>query len=104
MFQDIDGFSLEDYKPFANVEAGFDRVVQFLSAAMSEKGQQVKRLDGNTFTIVSQEGHSGGKFTTDRDLAREQEGLELMGLGPPANARCVEAVAGSRPGDARRFS
>ena len=47
LFQDIDGFSLEDYKPFANVEAGFDRVVQFLSAAMSEKGQQVKRLDGS---------------------------------------------------------
>ncbi len=24
LFQDLDGFSLEDYKPFANVEAGFD--------------------------------------------------------------------------------
>ena len=97
LFQDIDGFSLEDYKPFANVEAGFDRVVQFLSAAMSEKGQQVKRLDGNTFTIVSQEGHSGGKFTTDRDLAREQEGLELMGLDHPLTLDALKRWQGLDP-------
>ena len=101
LFQDLDGFSLEDYKPFANVEAGFDRVVQFLGAAMSENGRHLKWLDGNTFTIVSQEGNSGVKFTTRRDLAREQEGVELMGLDPSANARCVEAMARSRPGDAR---
>ena len=83
LFQDLDGFSLEDYQPFANVEAGFDRVLQFLYAAMSESGRQVKWHDQNTFSIVSPEGESKVRFTTDRELAREQDGLELMGLDHP---------------------
>ena len=29
LFQDLDGFSLEEYRPFADVAAGFDRVVRF---------------------------------------------------------------------------
>ena len=97
LFQDLDGFSLEDYKPFANVEAGFDRVVHFLGAAMSENGQQVKWLDKKTFTVLSQEGKSEGKFTTDRELAREQAGLELMGLDHPLMLEALKRWQGLDP-------
>ena len=97
LFQDLDGFSLEDYKPFANVGAGFDRVVQFLCAAMSENGQQVKWLDKNTFTILSQEGNSEVKYTTDRELAREQAGLELMGLDHPLVFQALKRWQGLDP-------
>ena len=83
LFQDLDGFSLEDYKPFANVEAGFDRIVQFFCAVMSENGQEVRWLDNNTFMIPSKEGRPGVKYTTNREIAREQEGFELMGLDHP---------------------
>ncbi len=97
LFQDLDGFSLEDYKPFANVEAGFDRIVQFLCAAMSENGQQVKWLDKNTFAILSRNGSSEVTFTTDRDLAREQEGLELMGLDHPLMLEALKRWQGLDP-------
>ena len=90
LFQDLDGFSLEDYKPFANVEAGFDRIVQFLCAAMSEQGRQVKWLDKKTFAILSQDDNSEVIFTTDRELALEQEGLELMGLDHPLMLEAIE--------------
>jgi len=83
LFQDLDGFSLEDYRPFANVEAGFDRVVQFLCAAMAETGRQVKWFDNGRFTVLSEDGKSEVTYTTDRDLARAQEGLELMGIDHP---------------------
>ena len=83
LFQDLDKFSLEDYKPFAKVESGFDRVVQFLGVALSEEGRQVKQTNKSTFTVISQDGHAGLRFTTDRKLAREQTGLELMGLDHP---------------------
>jgi hypothetical protein len=97
LFQDLDGFSLEDYKPFANVEAGFDRVVQFLCAAMSEKGQQVKWLDKNTFAILSQDGKSEVTFTTNRELARAEEGFELMGLDHPLMLEALKRWQGLEP-------
>ena len=97
LFQDLDGFSREDYKPFANIEAGFDRVVQFLCAAISENGQQVKWLDRKTFTILSKEGNSRVKFTTDRELARGQEGIELMGLDHPLMLDALKRWQGLDP-------
>ena len=83
LFQDLDGFSLEDYQPFANVAAGFDRVVRFLRATLSEQGRRLKWLDERVFTIMPEAGNSALHFTTDRELAREQEGIELMGLDHP---------------------
>ena len=83
LFQDLDGFSIDDYQPFANVDAEFDRVLQFLTAAVSESGRQVTWHDQNTFSVFSPEGESNGRFTTDRELTREEEGLELMGLDHP---------------------
>ena len=83
LFQDLDRFSLEDYRPFANVDAGLDRIVRFLGAALAEQGQSLKRLDGNTFAVLAQDGSESLRFTTDRELARAQEGLELIGLDHP---------------------
>ena len=83
LFQDLDGFSLDDYQPFANVATGFDRLVRFLSAAMSEIGRQVKWHDESTFSIASPNGDSEVRFTPDRDHAREEDGIELMGLDHP---------------------
>ena len=79
----LTGFSLEDYQPFANVNTGFERLVRFLSAAMSEAGRRVKWLDEHTFSITSPDGDREGPFTIDRDRARERDGLELMGLDHP---------------------
>ena len=97
LFQDLDSFSLEDYKPFANVESGFDRVVQFLRVAMSEDGRQVKLIDRNTFTVVSQGEDASLRFTTDRKLAREQPGLELMGLDHPLMIEAMKRWQGLDP-------
>ena len=97
LFQDLDGFSLEDYRPFANVEAGLDQVVQFLCAAMLENGQQVKWLDKKTFEILPQEVNSKVKFTTDRERAREEEGLELMGIDHPLMLKALKHWQGLEP-------
>jgi superfamily II DNA or RNA helicase len=97
LFQDLEGFSLEDYTPFANVESGFDRVVQFLCAAMSEQGQQVKSLDNNIFTLTSKNGESETQFTTDREFSREQDGLQLMGLDHPLMLEELKRWQGLEP-------
>ena len=90
LFQDLDGFSLEDYQPFSNVATGFDRIVRFLGAAMSETGRQLKWHDNDSFSITSPEGESEVQFTTDRDRAREQEGIALMGLDHPVMREALD--------------
>ena len=97
LFQDVDGFSLEDYEPFADVEAGFERVVQFLSTSMSEEGQELKRFDDDTLAILPENGNSNVRFTTNRELGREQEGLELIGLDHPLMVEALERWQGLLP-------
>ena len=97
LFQDIDGFSLEDYQPFANVATGFERLVQFLSTAVSEAGGRVQWHDDKTFSITSPGGNSDARFTTDRDSAQEQDGMELMGLDHPVMVETLQRWQGLRP-------
>ena len=94
LFQDLDGFSLEEYRPFADVAAGFDRVVRFLRASLSEQGRPAMQLDRHTFTIPSSDGESEVCFTTDRELAREHESVELMGLDHPLMSEALQRWQG----------
>ena len=45
LFQDLEGFSLEDYKPFSDVTTGMDRLIHFLSAAVADRQQRIVRVD-----------------------------------------------------------
>ena len=83
LFQDLDRFSLDDYQPLADVGAGFDRIVRFLDAALREDHQCMQRIGERTFAISPADGGSERRFTTDREVARAQEGIELMGLDHP---------------------
>ncbi len=84
LFQDLESFSLEDYKPFADVKAGFDRVVRFLQQSLVEEGLRIQQLDETTlFSIVDAKGSQQLRFTINRDEARDQEDLDLMGLDHP---------------------
>ncbi len=83
LFQDLDRFSLDDYRPLADVGVGFDRIVRFLDVALREDGRRLQRIDESTFAISSAGGGSERRFTTDRELARAREGIELVGLDHP---------------------
>lgn len=90
LFQDLDRFSLDDYQPLADVGEGFDRIVRFLDAALGEDGGSVQRIDERTFAIPSADGGSERRFTTDRGIARAQEGIELLGLDHPLVAGALQ--------------
>ncbi len=70
--------------------AWFDRVVRFLSAALAEQGRRVKRLDEKIYAVLSSNDNSEMRFTTDREMAREQEGIELMGLDHPLMSEALQ--------------
>ncbi|NCC23128.1 MAG: DEAD/DEAH box helicase [Alphaproteobacteria bacterium] len=83
LFQDLEGFSLEDYKPFSDVSTSLDRLVRFLSAAVADRQQKLIKIDEETYDLVTADGTRRARFTLNRDAATSQDDLELMGLDHP---------------------
>ena len=80
LFQDLDGFSLDDYKPYSDVSSGMDRLVNFLSRALAQQQLRVAKGTDQLFDVVRNDGTVIAKFTTDRDTATGQDNLDLLGL------------------------
>jgi SNF2 family DNA or RNA helicase len=80
LFQDLEGFSLDDYKPFSDVSEGMDRLVKFLSSAAAERRERVVKVDETTFDLVREDGSRITRFSRSRDQAAASDDFELMGL------------------------
>ncbi|WP_429498007.1 DEAD/DEAH box helicase [Robbsia andropogonis] len=83
LFQDLDGFSLDDYQPFSDVSSSLDRLVRFLSAAVADRQQKLLKVDKETYDLVTMDGTRRARFTLNRDTATSRDDLELMGLDYP---------------------
>lgn len=83
LFQDLEGFSLDDYKPLSDVATGMERMIAFLSSAVADHGQKVGRIDAETFDLLGKEGNRIARFTLNRDAATSDDSLELLGLDHP---------------------
>jgi SNF2 family DNA or RNA helicase len=80
LFQDLEGFSLDDYKPFSDVSSSLDRLARFMTAAVADRHQRMVALDQTTFDLMSADGTRLARFTLDREAATGRDGLELLGL------------------------
>src|ERR1039457_6282501 len=74
LFQDLDDFRLDDYKPFSDVESSLARLIRFLSAAMEESGHRVRAIEKSVYEIEFADGRKLN-VTTDRDLAKDRQDL-----------------------------
>src|SRR5690606_36441366 len=83
LFQDLEGFSLDDYKPFSDVSSSLDRLVRFLSAAVADRQQRLVKIDDETYDLVTADGTRRARFTLSRDTATSSDNVELMGLDHP---------------------
>ncbi|WP_434633161.1 DEAD/DEAH box helicase [Chromobacterium sp. CV08] len=83
LFQDLEGFSLDDYKPFSDVSSSLDRLVRFLSAAVADRQQRLVKIDEETYDLVTIDGTRRARFTLNRDTATSSDNVELMGLDHP---------------------
>ena len=83
LFQDLEGFSLDDYKPFADVSSSLDRLVHFFAAAVADRQQKLLKIDDETYDLVTVDGVRRARFTLSRDAATSHDDLELMGLDHP---------------------
>jgi hypothetical protein len=80
LFQDLEGFSLDDYKPFSDVTSGMDRIIQFLSAAVADRQQRVVKVDDTTYDLQTNDGKRLAHFTIDREIATSRDDIDLLGL------------------------
>ncbi len=83
LFQDLEGFSLDDYKPFSDVSSSLQRLARFLYAAVVDRGHRLVKVDDETYDLVKDDGTHRVRFTLNRDLATDRDDLELMGLDHP---------------------
>lgn len=83
LFQDLDGFSLDEYQPFSNVSIGLERIIQFMASSLADRGQKLVKVDDQTYDVATADGSHKVRFTLDRDVATSQDGIELLGLDHP---------------------
>ncbi len=84
LFQDLDGFSLDDYQPLSDTTEGMNEIVRFVRAAAEEDGKRLQAAGKDRFTIIAKEtGQPELQFSTDRDKSLDQDGVELLGLDHP---------------------
>jgi SNF2 family DNA or RNA helicase len=80
LFQDLEGFSLDDYKPFADVSTGLHRLLHFLSAALADQHERIAKVDEATYDLMGPDGTQRIRFTLSRDVASGRDDLDLLGL------------------------
>jgi len=83
LFQDLEGFSLDDYTPFSDVSSSLQRLVNFMSAAVADRQQKLVQIDEQTYDLVTSDGTHRARFTLNREAANDQDDLQLLGLDHP---------------------
>lgn len=83
LFQDLERFSLDDYRPFADIDAGKARIEAFLRESLHADGGKLVPSNKGCFRIETASGADGRMFTLDREAAQADERLQLMGVDHP---------------------
>ena len=89
LFQDLDRFSLDDYKPLASLDKSQRRLVTFVERALAWRGGQLRHLDAERMLLALGAGNADIRCTLNRDLAREEDNLELLGIDHPLVTRLI---------------
>ena len=82
LFQELEGFSLDDYKPMADIEAGLKQVESFVNCAVREENGEFINKDDNLIEITNSTLHKV-LFTIDREKSLAGNKIELLGLDHP---------------------
>jgi superfamily II DNA or RNA helicase len=97
LFQDLEGFSLEDYRPFADVTAGLSALRAFLQATLPARGMSLTETANDILEVRGKAGDVVVRFTTDRDAANEENGPDLLGLDHPLVVELLEVHRATAP-------
>lgn len=97
LFQDLDRFSLDDYSPLADVDASKARIIDFLRSAVPLAEGTFEQVGDDRYRITLPEDAAPHVCTLDRDLAQEDDRIELLGIDHPVVGRLVQTVCALPP-------
>jgi hypothetical protein len=97
LFQDLEGFSLKDYRPFADVSVGLGALRAFLQATLPARGMTLTECADGLLEVRGGTGELVTRFTTDRDAANTENGPDLLGLDHPLIADLLAAHRATPP-------
>ncbi|MDC0404232.1 SNF2-related protein [Porticoccaceae bacterium] len=89
LFQDLDGFSLDDYAPLSDTGESIDDLIRFMQKALPYEGEAIEIRGQKQFALVK-DGLEQLLFTTDREEATNSEKLHLIGLDHPIIAEQLD--------------
>jgi len=82
LFQDLEGFSIEDYKPYANIDEGLKELEQYIETAIALDQGYFEKENDNLIKIGNNTSNYR-MFTTEREASLESDTVELLGLDHP---------------------
>ncbi|MGI8961542.1 MAG: helicase [Bryobacteraceae bacterium] len=100
LFQDLDGFVLDDYKQMDDAGAGMARLVRYVRESVALKGCSCRTIDDQTFEVAGLT-ELPVRFTQNREFAKGNEEISLLGLEHPLVRRLLDddrALPGSERG------
>jgi len=91
LFQDLERFNLADYRPLADPAVGMNRLILFLTFAVETQGMSFGQDQEGLYSLRSDKGQLLARFTTDRDVARDRDDVQLLGLDHPNVVQVLQA-------------
>ena len=82
LFQDLETFNLEDYRRFDDGGAGMNRLLTFVRDCGQATGTALRQVDETVYEAAPP-GQPPLRFTTNRELAKDNDELGLLGLEHP---------------------
>jgi hypothetical protein len=83
LFQDLDGFRLDDYKAMGSNDEGMNAIAQFVADAASAEGDTFTSRGDNLFAWVGKQAMAETLLTTRRELSLQKPSVQLLGLDHP---------------------
>lgn len=99
LFQDLDGFSLDEYLPFADTATGIQRIARFFRRALAENGSEFRETGQGQWLLLDSKGNPGGNFTSDREKAIASDGYSLLGIDHPMLTKELATWRDLAPGE-----
>jgi superfamily II DNA or RNA helicase len=83
LFQDLDGFSLNDYEPLSHTSKDVLVLTEFMKGAAEAQGVKFVPLGPGDFRLETADGRIDAIFTPDRERSQTQPTMQLLGLDHP---------------------
>jgi superfamily II DNA or RNA helicase len=98
LFQDLDRFSLDEYKPLADIGESKSRILEFLKLVLPENGGNFNQLDQKRFSVCLKDSDTPIVCTLNRNIAQDDDNLALMGIDHPIMNTLIQRWQKVSPG------